>query len=63
MRRLHLSRANIQRRTSKVIDPQQLKPNRRAHDVHNRIDSAHFVEMHFFHRHVVDFRFRLPPAA
>jgi hypothetical protein len=58
VRSLHLSRAHIQRRASKLVDSEQLESNRRSHNIYNRIHRSHFVEMHFFYRHVVNSRFR-----
>jgi hypothetical protein len=38
--------------------PKHLQRDARAHNIHNRINRANFVEMHFLRRHAVNLAFR-----
>ena len=48
------------RRRKNAIRIQMVDRERDAHDIDDRIDGAHFVEMHGLHRNAVDFRLGRP---
>ena len=45
-----------------MLHAQLLQPNHRADDIHNRINAAHLVKMHFFHRDAMHLRFSFAQA-
>jgi len=59
MRALHKSAADIDCRTYPLVNLQRAKSYRAAHNIGNRIHRSHFVEVNFFHRDVVNLRFRV----
>src|SRR6202795_3254331 len=50
--------ADIERRSQPSLHAQCLGPRRRAHDVYDRVDRAHFVKMHLLDRNGMYRRFR-----
>src|SRR5262245_12576149 len=52
------SSADIDGRTDESIDGQRIEANRCAHCIDNRIDRAHFMELHIFRRDVMDVSLR-----
>jgi hypothetical protein len=62
MFRLDRAAAHVERRRNDGCHAQQFERQARADDIRDRIDRAHFVEMHFFDGHLVHgcFRFAQP---
>ena len=61
--RVHAPAAHIQRRTEKLLDAQLLESRRRADNVHDRVNRADFVKMHFSNWPHRERALRLLPAA
>ena len=59
VRALHRSAAHIQRRSQPAVHAQRRASRRRAHDIHDRVHRAHFVEVHLLDGNGMNRGFRL----
>ena len=55
---LHKSTADIDRGTDPLVHLQRTKSYRTTHNIGNRINRSHFVEVNLFYRDIVNLRFR-----
>ena len=57
MSAVHGTASDVQWRADEFVNPQCLRADSGADDVHQRVHRTHFVKVNFFDRHVMDFGF------